>query len=211
MQYTIDQRVKDDLAPELADTYIDPKNVEMRVISPRLDRTVPTPCRSEQAPSCFGVQASGEKKDPQVDPDASTTGLPEDNTPPDAKAKTSEVNIPQEDKGTPVDPKAKTSEANIPPEEQNKTSDGLVDVPDLGDQDAESPTPGEIRLSEAAVRARMRRVMEPSKITGERKVSDAIVKQWQTKKGKDKLGAIFQSCGYCTDWLFPDRVVFCVC
>lgn len=61
----------------------------------------------------------------------------------------------------------------------------------------QSPVPGKLLLSEAAVDARMRRVMEVSKRTGKRKVSDYIFNQWQNKgKGRENIMKLFETCGY---------------
>lgn len=73
-------------------------------------------------------------------------------------------------------------------------------VPDSKDKDAARPVPGQLRISEGAIYGRLRRVFEPSKKTGHRKVSDAIYKQWVDKgKGRQKIFSLFQSCGYCKD------------
>lgn len=78
-----------------------------------------------------------------------------------------------------------------------------IAVPNADDANAERPVPGKLRISEAAINARMRRIMEPSNKTGQRKVSDAVLKQWQCKKSRGGLQKLFQTCGY-----DPDRVLF---
>ena len=56
----------------------------------------------------------------------------------------------------------------------NVSTSNASEVPDISDNQTPHPVPGKPRLSEEAIRARMRRVMEPSKRTGKRKVSDAV-------------------------------------
>lgn len=85
-------------------------------------------------------------------------------------------------------------------------ADCPADVPGLDDKMAEVPEPGKLRLSEGAVKARMRRIFESSKITGEHKVSKAVLEQWKSKKGRGKLSTIFQSCGYCADCVGKQRI-----
>ena len=73
-------------------------------------------------------------------------------------------------------------------------------IPDINDKSAPQPVPGEIRLSAAAIDARMRRIMKP-RVDGSYKVSVDIVEQWrQKRKGRKSLEQLFQSCGY-----EPDR------
>lgn len=76
------------------------------------------------------------------------------------------------------------------------------DVPDASDRLAESPVAGTLRITEAAIYSRLKRVFTPSKRNGELKVSDAISKMWHSKGlGRDKIYKLFQSCGYCPDWV----------
>lgn len=74
-------------------------------------------------------------------------------------------------------------------------------MPQLGDQRAQVPVPGQMRVSETAVNSRLKRVFAPN-IKGEYKVPMEIVRQWQKKggKGKKNLHQIFQSCGFNPDW-----------
>lgn len=92
------------------------------------------------------------------------------------------------------------------------TIDGEVfdsDVPDALNQEAERPVAGVIRISDGAMNARLRRVFEPSKVSGKRKVSDAICKMWQSKgKSRDKIYKLFQSCGYCKDSMAQTQLVY---
>ena len=74
-----------------------------------------------------------------------------------------------------------------------------VDIPDLGDRTAETPVPGKIRISDEAIKARMRRIMTPA-ASGTLKVSQDIVKKWKSKgKARASLEALFQSVGFCKD------------
>ena len=70
------------------------------------------------------------------------------------------------------------------------------EIPDLNDHSAQKPVPGKIRISEAAMQARLRRIMTPS-VNGGHKISESIVKQWKARgKGRDSLEQLFQSVGY---------------
>lgn len=100
---------------------------------------------------------------------------------------------------SPVPPNDPASPAEAPEFSASPSGTALespASIPELGDTTAEKPVPGQLRLSEAAIRARLRRTMEPSKRTGERKVSEAVLKQWNSKKGKGKIYQIFQACGW---------------
>lgn len=70
-------------------------------------------------------------------------------------------------------------------------------IPSLDDATASKPKAQVMRISEAAADARLRRVFEPSKRTGDYKVSDAILAQYK-KPGKSRksLQMIFETCGY---------------
>ena len=70
-------------------------------------------------------------------------------------------------------------------------------VPSVDDSTAAKPNPKVLRLSEAAIDARLRRVFEPSKRTGQYKVSDAILAQYK-KNGKSRksIQKLFETCGY---------------
>ena len=70
-------------------------------------------------------------------------------------------------------------------------------VPSVDDSAAAKPNPKVLRLSEAATDARLRRVFEPSKRTGQYKVSDAILAQYK-KNGKSRksIQKLFETCGY---------------
>ena len=75
-----------------------------------------------------------------------------------------------------------------------RTGDHLAS---MGDPGALTPIAGEIRISQAAIDQRMRRIMTPNGKTGEYKVSDEIVKMYKDKKGgKAKLEKLFQSVGF---------------
>ena len=71
-------------------------------------------------------------------------------------------------------------------------------VPTMGDQNATQPTAGKLRVSESALYHRMYRVFHPR--NGNKKVSDAMIKQWD-KGGKSRknLQQVFQACGYNPD------------
>ena len=70
-------------------------------------------------------------------------------------------------------------------------------VPSVDDSTAVKPNPKDLRLSEAAIDARLRRIFEPSKRTGQYKVSDAVLAQYK-KNGKSRksIQKIFETCGY---------------
>lgn len=70
-------------------------------------------------------------------------------------------------------------------------------VPSVDDSTAPKPDPKDLRLSEAAIDARLRRIFEPSKRTGQFKVSDAILAQYK-KNGKSRksIQKLFETCGY---------------
>ncbi len=73
-------------------------------------------------------------------------------------------------------------------------------VPDISDTTIPKPKPGAMRISAEAVEGRLRRIFTPN-IKGEFKVSNEIVQQWRSKKGRKSLEKLFQSCGFNTDWL----------
>ena len=77
-------------------------------------------------------------------------------------------------------------------------------VPVHGDETAEKPKAGQLRLSENAVNLRLLRVLKPNPKTGEFRVSEKIRTMYGDKRGKGrgKLLQIFQSCGF-----DPDRGV----
>ena len=56
-----------------------------------------------------------------------------------------------------------------------------------GDAERPRPEPGKIRISQAAMDSRMRRIFTPN-VKGEYKVSAEIVKQRKNKKISQKLG-----------------------
>lgn len=75
-------------------------------------------------------------------------------------------------------------------------------IPEINDPSAQAPKPGELRLSDGAIDARMRRIMKPN-INGEFKVSAEIIQQWKCKKkGRKTLSQLFQSVGYDADTRF---------
>lgn len=69
----------------------------------------------------------------------------------------------------------------------------------IGDKSVQSPQPGVVRLSPEAVDGRLRRVFAPN-AKGEFKVSQEIVAQWKTRKGRKSLAQLFQTCGFNSDW-----------
>ena len=71
--------------------------------------------------------------------------------------------------------------------------------PLLGDENAEKPVAGQIRLSQNAINLRMHRMMKTDS-KGNSKVSAEIRKQYTNKKGKLRLQQIFQTCLYDPDW-----------
>ena len=75
------------------------------------------------------------------------------------------------------------------------------DVPDLGDGSAPRPSSKNLRITEAAADARLRRTMAPSLRDGSYKVSTEVYKQYR-KGGKSKksLMKLCETCGYCQDW-----------
>lgn len=88
------------------------------------------------------------------------------------------------------------------------TGGNCPDIPYKDDTTATQPKPGILRLSEAAINQRMGRVFQPSKRTGEYKVSDKIVAMYKSKGGKPKLHQIFQSCGYNVDSAFLKQSLY---
>ena len=79
--------------------------------------------------------------------------------------------------------------------------DPLDDIPDLSDGSAETPKPGQMRLSPEAVEGRLRRVFQPN-CKGEYKVSLDIVQQWKNRKTRKPLEQLFQRCGFNPDMGF---------
>ena len=71
-------------------------------------------------------------------------------------------------------------------------------VPDILDQSIKRPKAGEVRLSQAAISARLRRIMKPDRY-GSFKVSQAVINDFNSVKGKKSIQQIFQMCGYCPD------------
>lgn len=88
-------------------------------------------------------------------------------------------------------------ETPVPSPTVLEVSSPECNIPSVDDEGAAKPKPQALRLSEAAVDARLRRVFEPSKRTGQYKVSDAILAQYK-KPGKSRksLQKLFETCGY---------------
>ena len=86
--------------------------------------------------------------------------------------------------------------------------DAELEVPLLGDQNAETPQPGALRISENAINLRLRRVLQPNPRTGEHRVSESIRKMYADKRGKgrNKILQVFQSCGFDADWLMSKLI-----
>ena len=74
----------------------------------------------------------------------------------------------------------------------------LEGVPDINDQSVPKPKAGELRISQDAIAARLRRVFTPN-VKGEYKISTEIVNQWKSKKGRQPLMKLFQTVGYSPD------------
>lgn len=72
-------------------------------------------------------------------------------------------------------------------------------IPEIGDATVAKPTPGKLRVSSTAVEGRLKRIFTPN-VRGEFKVSQEIVQQWKSKKGRRSLEKLFQSVGYSPDW-----------
>ena len=69
-------------------------------------------------------------------------------------------------------------------------------MPDIGDTTVPVPQAGVLRISQDAIRSRMRRVFTPN-VNGDYKVSAEIVQQWKSKKkGRQSLQQLFQSVGF---------------
>ena len=72
---------------------------------------------------------------------------------------------------------------------------------DVKDESHPKPVAGQVRLSQDAIRHRMRRVMHPRGPNPKRRLPDEIVKQYDKGgKARKNLESIFQSCGYNPDW-----------
>lgn len=96
--------------------------------------------------------------------------------------------------GTPL-PTPKATPAASP------TTPPFSEVPSLDDVSKPRPTPGTLHLSEGAIDQRLRRLMAP-KANGQYKVSKDIVAMFNAGgKGKTNVFHMFQSVGFCTDWL----------
>ena len=101
-------------------------------------------------------------------------------------------------------PRAKPSPT--PSSEVLSTTDGSpatpwtpsTEVPDEDDPQASKPQPGALRLSKEAIDGRLRRIMTPN-AKGEYQVSQQVLKQYHSKKGKESLRKLFQSCGWDKD------------
>lgn len=74
----------------------------------------------------------------------------------------------------------------------------LEDVPDISDESAPKPKAGELRISQDAIDARLRRVFTPN-VKGEYKISTELVNQWKSKKGRQPLMKLFQTVGFSPD------------
>ena len=75
----------------------------------------------------------------------------------------------------------------------------LGDVPDITDTTVQKPQPQQLRVSPEALERRLHRIFLPN-VKGEFKVSQEIISQWKTKKGKRSLQKLFETCGYNPDW-----------
>lgn len=76
----------------------------------------------------------------------------------------------------------------------------LGSVPGLDDTRAPRPKQGELHLSKAAINSRLRRLMKPN-VHGTYKVSQEVIKDFNSTQGRKTIDQIFQMCGY-----DPDRV-----
>ena len=99
---------------------------------------------------------------------------------------------------TPSPPSSNASNTMTTPGSEQTMPDG-DEIPFDGDSSAPRPEAGKLRISPAAINQRMSRVFQPSKRTGEFKVSEQILAMYRSKNGKSKLQSIFQSCGYDVD------------
>ena len=75
----------------------------------------------------------------------------------------------------------------------------LGDVPDITDTTVQKPQPGKLRVSREALERRLHRIFLPN-VKGEFKVSQEIITQWKSKRGKRSLQKLFETCGYNPDW-----------
>ena len=85
----------------------------------------------------------------------------------------------------------------------HESEENTPNVPLVTDQSAPKFKAGDLHLSSAAIRGRLRRLMTP-RIDGTFKVSQQIVQDFQKKDGKERKNVelIFQMCGYDRDpWL----------
>ena len=80
----------------------------------------------------------------------------------------------------------------------NGPDDQASAIPDIDDKTAEKPKAGQLRLSQAAIDSRMRRVFQPN-VKGEYKISSDILAQWNSKKGRKPLQQLFQAVGFNSD------------
>ena len=76
----------------------------------------------------------------------------------------------------------------------------LSAVPLHDDARAPRPKQGELHLSKAAINSRLRRIMKPN-VHGSYKVSQEVIKDFNSTQGRKTIDQIFQMCGY-----DPDRV-----
>lgn len=101
---------------------------------------------------------------------------------------------------------APSSEA-VTPTALESNSPSPSTVPSVGDRSIPKPNPRDLRISEQAADARLRRVFQPSLRTGTYKVSDSLLAQYKkTGKSRKSLMKIFETCGYDKDGVIRESV-----
>ena len=94
---------------------------------------------------------------------------------------------------------AKPSAAKPSPVPSTPSEDSPDNVPTLLDETAAKPIQDEVRLSEAAIKSRMNRILAPT-VSGSYKVSESVIKQWKAGgTSRTNLMKIFQSVGFDRD------------
>lgn len=157
----------------------------------------------EQFATPDGQNLSGPEEG--VAPEQSKSGMELDTA--DGVAEQSLSKLPASNKGAPKDPVNKTqqTQADGLPGHEGQANPGGEDqldgiaIPEVGDKKAQKPKAGVLRISEQAVKSRMRRLFAPS-VNGTHKVPESIIKIWAGKgKGRHNLQVLFQSVGFDKD------------
>ena len=109
------------------------------------------------------------------------------------------TSLPPKETTVPTQQTCPPNTAKLPPKAAAVLEDQQT-IPDLSDERAPRPQPGELLITPEAMRSRAKRIFTP-RANGMLKVSQTIFDEWQRKGSKERknLEEIFKACGYNPD------------